>query len=113
MERRGLIICACAPTHKVCKQDCSPGTRAGARRPPRCPSENSNGDSAQIGELLYQIIPAAYTQAVSQALGITIDCLPLQTDSLYKMLLAKYRKFEAMKMQKAQEKNNSEQEDAK
>ncbi|MBR4004726.1 MAG: xanthine dehydrogenase family protein [Treponema sp.] len=74
---------------------------------------NSNGDSAQIGELLYQIIPAAYTQAVSQALGITIDCLPLQTDSLYKMLLAKHRKIEAMKMQKAQEKNNSEQEDAK
>ncbi|MBP5752655.1 MAG: hypothetical protein J6W60_07355, partial [Treponema sp.] len=55
---------------------------------------NSHSNSMQIGELLYQILPAAYTQAVSQALGSTIDHLPLQTDSMYKLLLAKQHKIE-------------------
>lgn len=71
---------------------------------------NSHENPAQIGELLYQILPAAYTQAVSQAVGITIDRLPLQTDSLYNLLLAKQRKLEVEKLKMEQEKLNEEKE---
>ncbi|MBP5451789.1 MAG: hypothetical protein J6Y16_06095, partial [Treponema sp.] len=64
---------------------------------------NSHENPAQIGELLYQIIPAAYTQAVSQAVGITIDRLPLETDSLYNLLLAKQHKLDVEKLKMEQE----------
>lgn len=50
------------------------------------PSEES---PAQIGELVYHVLPAAYTQALSQASGCTINSLPLQTDSVYHYLVAK------------------------
>lgn len=70
---------------------------------------NSHSNSAQIGELLYQILPAAYTQAVSQALGSTIDHLPLQTDSMYKLLLAKQHKIELAKLKTSIEQVVSEE----
>lgn len=43
----------------------------------------SNESPMQIGEIAYNVIPAAYTQALSQALGCTMTSLPLQTDSVY------------------------------
>ena len=43
----------------------------------------SQREPAQIGELACQAIPAAYTQALSQALNCTFDSLPLETYSLY------------------------------
>ena len=43
----------------------------------------SEAEPAQIGELACQAIPAAYTQALSQALNCTFDSLPLESQSLY------------------------------
>ena len=43
----------------------------------------SETEPAKIEELAYQVIPAAYTQALSQALNCTFDSLPLETHSLY------------------------------
>ena len=37
----------------------------------------------QIGENVFQIIPAAYTQALSQALDHTISSLPLSIESIF------------------------------
>ncbi|MCQ2242498.1 xanthine dehydrogenase family protein [Treponema sp.] len=45
-----------------------------------CQSEN---DSSQIGELVYQVIPAAFTQALTQALNCTINSIPLKTDTIF------------------------------
>ncbi len=47
---------------------------------------DSDQNPSQIGELVFQVIPSAYTQAVSQALGCTVNCLPLKSDSLYTLL---------------------------
>ncbi|MBO4320599.1 MAG: xanthine dehydrogenase family protein [Treponema sp.] len=74
---------------------------------------NSHENSAQIGELLYQILPAAYTQAVSQALGCTIDHLPLQTDSMYKLLQARQHKMELARMKQEIKRKKQEEEEAK
>ena len=43
----------------------------------------SNAEPAQIGEQVYQVIPAAYTQAISQALDCTLDYLPISVESIY------------------------------
>ena len=43
----------------------------------------SEAEPAQIGELARLAIPAAYTQALSQAFNCTFDSLPLETHSLY------------------------------
>src|SRR5574344_1488053 len=43
----------------------------------------SKDSPTQIGELVYQVLPAAYTQALTQALSCTVNSLPLQTDTLY------------------------------
>ena len=40
----------------------------------------------QIGALVYQILPAAYTEALSQALGCTVSHIPLLTSSLYTII---------------------------
>ena len=48
-----------------------------------CQSEN---DSSQIGELVYQVIPAAFTQALTQALNCTINSIPLKTDTIFKKI---------------------------
>lgn len=45
-----------------------------------CQSEN---DPSQIGELVYQVIPAAFTQALSQALNCTINSIPLKSDTIF------------------------------
>ena len=49
----------------------------------------SEENPMQVGELVYQAVPSAYTAAVSQALGCTINELPLHTDSLYERLSEK------------------------
>lgn len=45
----------------------------------------SDEEPKQIGHLVYSILPAAYTSALSQALSVTVDSLPLQTDSIFKI----------------------------
>lgn len=44
---------------------------------------SSDSEPLQIGELVHQVLPAAYTQALSQAITRIVNKLPLQTDSLY------------------------------
>lgn len=56
----------------------------------RCPSISvqfmqSEEEPKQIGHLVYSVLPAAYTSALSQALAFTVSELPLQTDSLFKI----------------------------
>lgn len=46
----------------------------------------SEENPKQIGEVIKKIVPAAYTQALSQALNTTVTKLPLTTDSLYEIL---------------------------
>lgn len=43
----------------------------------------SENDSSQIGELVYQVIPAAFTQALTQALNCTINSIPLSSDTIF------------------------------
>lgn len=45
-----------------------------------------DGNPEQIGGLVYQIIPSAYLQALSQALGTQLTELPLQYDSIYRKI---------------------------
>lgn len=56
----------------------------------------STSDPMQIGELVYQVLPSAFTQALSQALGCTVNILPLCTDSLYNHLCDKNEHDNAM-----------------
>ena len=46
----------------------------------------SNKRSAQIGELPYQILPSAITQAMSQILGEPITEFPMHLDTIYRIL---------------------------
>uniref|UniRef100_UPI00388E2F51 molybdopterin cofactor-binding domain-containing protein n=1 Tax=Treponema sp. TaxID=166 RepID=UPI00388E2F51 len=46
----------------------------------------SEEEPKQIGGLIYSILPAAYTSALSQALSSQIEYLPLQTDSIFKYI---------------------------
>ena len=46
----------------------------------------SDDEPKQIGHLVFSILPAAYTSALSQALASTVNSLPLKTDSLFKIL---------------------------
>lgn len=43
----------------------------------------SENDSSQIGELVYQVIPAAFTQALTQPLNCTINSIPLSSDTIF------------------------------
>ncbi len=45
-----------------------------------------DGNPEQIGGLVYQVIPSAYLQALSQALGTQLDSLPLQYESIYQQI---------------------------
>ena len=47
---------------------------------------NGDGNPEQIGELVYQVIPSAYLQALSQALGTQLGVLPLKYDSIYQQI---------------------------
>lgn len=49
---------------------------------------NSDSEPLQIGELVHQILPSAYTQALSQAITGIVNKLPLKTDSLYNFYIA-------------------------
>lgn len=68
-----------------------------------CQSEN---DSSQIGELVYQVIPAAFTQALTQALNCTINSIPLNTDTIF--LKIKEQKAFLRKLKEEQEKTESD-----
>ena len=47
-------------------------------------SESSgNDDSKQIGHLMHSVIPAAFTSAISLAIGRTIDKLPISKEGIY------------------------------
>ncbi|MCR5217336.1 xanthine dehydrogenase family protein [Treponema sp.] len=69
---------------------------------------NSDKSPKQLGELIKKIIPAAYTQALSQALNSTVKSLPLATDSLYEILAKKQEEDE----KKSEELNNENTSDA-
>lgn len=58
----------------------------------------------QIGGLVHNIIPAAYTQALSQAMSCTINSLPLESDSLYELL--SQRRLEILAKQKSEAAQN-------
>lgn len=49
----------------------------------------SEREPSQIGELVYKIIPTAYTQAVSQALNYTLDYLPAEQTALHTIVKAR------------------------
>lgn len=70
----------------------------------------SEKDPSQIGELVHQVIPAAYTQALTQALNCTINSLPLKTDSLYKKIKEQKAKIKSQKEQEAEQKNKEQTE---
>lgn len=46
----------------------------------------SEEEPKSIGNIIYSILPAAFTSALSQAVAGNIDFLPLQTDSLFKAI---------------------------
>ena len=46
----------------------------------------SEEEPKQIGHLVYSILPAAYTAALSQALSSTVSSLPLKTDSIFRTI---------------------------
>lgn len=46
----------------------------------------SDDNPEQIGELVYQVIPSAYLQATSQALGIQLNSLPQNYDSIFQQI---------------------------
>lgn len=69
---------------------------------------NSDSEPLQIGELVHQILPSAYTQALSQAITEIVNKLPLQTDSLYNFYMAKTSETEIENINTDdEEKNNS------
>ena len=43
----------------------------------------------EIGSIIENVLPAAFSSAVSQALGIEVTELPLETDSIYKLMSQK------------------------
>ncbi len=46
----------------------------------------SNTEPKQIGQVMYSILPAAFANALSQALGRQITTLPVTDDTLYRMI---------------------------
>ncbi len=51
----------------------------------------SDEEPAEIGKLVYQVIPAAYTEAISQAIGKVINRIPIKTDTLYNIIKTEYK----------------------
>ncbi len=58
----------------------------------------SDDEPSQIGELVFQVIPAAYTQAISQAIDCAVNFLPLNSDSIFNMLKEQEEIREAKKI---------------
>ncbi|MBQ4377856.1 MAG: xanthine dehydrogenase family protein [Treponema sp.] len=46
----------------------------------------SEEEPKQIGHLVFSMLPAAYTSALSQALAVTVSSLPLSTNSIFNIL---------------------------
>lgn len=46
----------------------------------------SDEEPTEIGKLVYQVLPAAYIGAISQAIGKEINRIPIKTDTLYKII---------------------------
>ncbi|MBQ0039748.1 MAG: xanthine dehydrogenase family protein [Treponema sp.] len=75
----------------------------------------SEEDSSQIGELVYQVIPAAFTQALTQALNCTINSIPLKSDSIYgkikeqKLLMREQQERELAEQNKIEEENKEKE----
>ena len=46
----------------------------------------SEEEPKQIGSLVYSILPAAYNAALSQAIAVHNETLPVQTDSIFKLM---------------------------
>ena len=49
----------------------------------------TTSESKQLGEIVYNILPAAFANAVSQVLNKTITKLPLSGDTIYRGIINK------------------------
>ena len=49
----------------------------------------SNENPKEIGSVIENVVPAAFSSAVSQALGVEVTTLPLKTDSIFNLLSQK------------------------
>ncbi|MBQ5491549.1 MAG: xanthine dehydrogenase family protein [Treponema sp.] len=70
----------------------------------------SDEPPVQLGNLIYRIIPAAYTQALTQALGYSITSLPLKTNSLFLKLLEQRIKEQAERAKEEAQKETNQEE---
>ena len=75
----------------------------------------SEENPCQIGELVYHLIPSAYSQALSQALNCEINYLPLKADSIFEKIREQKKLLKEMEEKKktAEEKNDSKDESRK
>ncbi len=68
----------------------------------------SEKDPSQIGELVHQVIPSAYSQALTQILACTIDSLPLSVESLYNKIKEQREKEDKIEVDKETKMKESE-----
>ena len=75
----------------------------------------SEENPCQIGELVYHLIPSAYSQALSQALNCEINYLPLKADSIFEKIREQKKLLKEIEEKKktAEEKNDSKDESRK
>lgn len=69
----------------------------------------SERDSSQIGELVYQVIPAAFTQALTQALNCTINSIPLKSDTIFEKIKEQKNILRELKQALEEEKKTDQQ----
>lgn len=77
----------------------------------------SDDEPKQIGEIVTSILPAAFSSALSQCVGKTIDHLPVQTDTVFKLTEALKREYELKileqkKLQEASASNTKKETDS-
>ncbi len=60
----------------------------------------SDDNPAKLGELIYNIIPASYTQALSQALNCSINRIPIETKTIYNTISDKNKIHSVQKKSK-------------
>ncbi len=72
---------------------------------------DSDKNAAQIGELPYQILPSAITQAISQIIGEPISELPIKADTIYKILQEQSKKSNVADLQGKEDSSGTNKED--
>lgn len=66
----------------------------------------SDRTPASMGEIIYQILPAAFTQALSQAMNCVLNSLPLETDTLFNTLDRHKKLIKRIKTEQLQKEEN-------